>query len=66
MLFYLLALCENCRSGYEAKGKAVKVAQQGSPDLGACISCRKKGLQKAADLLAWVGPFAPPHARART
>lgn len=66
MSVYLLALCNGCRNSYEAKGKTVKVTQQGSPDLGACIRCRKKGTQKAADLLAWVGPFAPPHARART
>ena len=65
MSTYLLPLCEDCRSSYEAEGKHVKEVYRGGPD-GACVRCRKKGMQKAAVLLAWVGPFAPPHARART
>lgn len=66
MSAYLLPLCEGCRSSYAAEGKTVKEAHQGGPDLGVCVRCRKKGKQEAAALLAWVGPFAPPHVRAGT
>lgn len=62
---YLLPLCVNCCRRYEEEGKTVTVVFRGVPD-GACVRCRKKGTQKAADSLAWVGPFAPPHMRAGT